>query len=165
MFEIGLLCLKSVKKIEKRKFRREKASSGSEENGLEASYFLNGFVCCHFNFYFSIFKKVAYDFSCPATVAYNLVANKCLWMNSKCAVSLLLLLLSYYYYIYIMFILYLCYFCIIVIILLFILVLLHLYNYIIFLIYIMLQLLWCNTVDYTTNWGIDWLPVYLSTRL
>ena len=141
MFEIGLLCLKSVKKIEKRKFRREKASSGSEENGLEASYFLNGFVCCHFNFYFSIFKKVAYDFSCPATVAYNLVANKCLWMNSKCAVSLLLLLLSYYYYIYIMFILYLCYFCIIVIILLFILVLLHLYNYIIFLIYIMLQLL------------------------
>ena len=99
MFEIGLLCLKSVKKIEKRKFRREKASSGSEENGLEASYFLNGFVCYHFNFCFSIFKKVAYDFSCPATVAYNLVANKCLWMNSNCAVSLLLYFYYYYYHI------------------------------------------------------------------
>ena len=124
MFEIGLLCLKSVKKIEKRKFRREKASSGSEENGLEASYFLNGFVCCHFNFYFSIFKKVAYDFRCPATVAYNLVANKCLWMNSKCAVSLLLYFYYYYYHIIITFIL-----CLYYIYVIFVLLLLYYYLY------------------------------------
>ena len=125
MFEIGLLCLKSVKKIEKRKFMKEKASSGSEENGLEASYFLNGFVCCHFNFYFSIFKKVTYDFSCPATVAYNLVANKCLWMNSKCAVSLLLYFYYYYYYhIIITFIL-----CLYYIYVIFVLLLLYYYLY------------------------------------